>query len=164
MYETPGARQPRHEGAPPWDPWERPPPGEDRAAGQPPPAARYPADEYPADEYPAAQYPAAQYPAAGEYLADGYPPDGHPPAGHPPAAERRLPAQHRLSPGRPGEHSRWHWLLLAAVVLPLLTPLYNRVQPQLLGLPFFYWGQIAFSGMATLVTAVIHLATKRRRP
>jgi hypothetical protein len=77
----------------------------------------------------------------------------------------RPPAHHRLPPQYSRERSRWHWLLAAAVVIPLLTPLYNRAQPELLGVPFFYWCQIAFAGLAALTTAVVQLATrKRRRP
>ena len=149
MHETPGARQPWPDAAPPWDAWERPPAREDPPGGQAP----WP----PAD-------PAAGYPQAGNPPAAYPPPQQPPPASYPPAPERRFPAQHRLAAARAGERSRWHWLLLVAVLIPLLTPLYNRVQPQLLGLPFFYWGQIAFTGLAMLVTAIIHLATKRRRP
>ncbi|HEV2376757.1 MAG TPA: DUF3311 domain-containing protein, partial [Streptosporangiaceae bacterium] len=59
--------------------------------------------------------------------------------------------------------SRWHWLLLVAVVVPLLTPLYNRIQPQLFGLPFFYWSQMTFVVLAALVTTVVYQATKKRR-
>jgi Protein of unknown function (DUF3311) len=51
-----------------------------------------------------------------------------------------------------------------AVVIPLLTPLYNRVSPQLGGLPFFYWFQMALVFMGASVTAIVQLATRRRRP
>jgi Protein of unknown function (DUF3311) len=61
---------------------------------------------------------------------------------------------------RAGGLSRWHWLVVVAVVIPLLTPLYNRVQPRLFGLPFFYWSQIAFIGLAACVTAAVYQATK----
>jgi uncharacterized protein DUF3311 len=57
---------------------------------------------------------------------------------------------------------RWHWQLAIPVVLPLLTPLYNRVEPSLFGLPFFYWGQLALSGLSMLVTTVVYLATRPR--
>jgi hypothetical protein len=76
-------------------------------------------------------------------------------------SNRPLPAdgQHR----RPqGGRSRWHWLVVVAVVIPLLTPLYNRLQPRLFGLPFFYWSQMAFIGLAACVTAAVYQATKRR--
>ena len=29
------------------------------------------------------------------------------------------------------------------MVMPLLVPLYNRIEPRLFGLPFFYWYQLA---------------------
>jgi hypothetical protein len=64
---------------------------------------------------------------------------------------------------RPGtDRSRWHWLLLVAVVVPLLTPLYDRARPRFVGLPFFYWSQMAFVVLAALVTTVVYQATKRR--
>ena len=72
----------------------------------------------------------------------------------PPATDQRRRAL--------GRGSRWQWLLLVAVVIPLLTPLYNHIQPRLFGLPFFYWSQMAFVGLAACVTAVVYLATKRR--
>lgn len=130
MYETPGARQPQRDSAPPWDPWERRPDGQGPPTGsQPPPAGHQP-----------------------------------PPAGLQPAPERPPPVQHRLAPDRARERSRWHWLLLAAVLIPLAAPLYNRAQPQLLGLPFFYWCQFAFTGLAALVTGFVQLVTRKRRP
>jgi hypothetical protein len=77
-------------------------------------------------------------------------------------SNRPLPAdgQHRRPQG--GGRSRWHWLVVVAVVIPLLTPLYNRLQPRLFGLPFFYWSQMAFIGLAACVTAAVYQATKRR--
>jgi hypothetical protein len=33
-------------------------------------------------------------------------------------------------------------LLAIAIIVPLLVPLYARIDPQLFGLPFFYWYQI----------------------
>jgi hypothetical protein len=71
-------------------------------------------------------------------------------------------SQRRAPPA--GGRRRWYWLLLVAVAIPLLTPLYNRVQPRLFGLPFFYWSQMAFIGLAACVTAVVYQATKRRGP
>lgn len=76
----------------------------------------------------------------------------------PPPAE----SQRRRPDG--GGRSRWHWLVAVAVAIPLLTPLYNRIQPRLFGLPFFYWSQMAFIGLAACVTTVVYQATKRRGP
>jgi len=58
--------------------------------------------------------------------------------------------------------SRWHWLLLIAVAGPLCVPLYNRIQPTLFGVPFFYWCQIAFIPAVMIIIAVVHLAARRR--
>jgi hypothetical protein len=72
------------------------------------------------------------------------------------------PAEPRSTPSRAGDRSRWHWLLAVAVVVPLLAPLYNRVQPRVFGLPFFYWAQIAFIGLAAGVTTAVYQVTKKR--
>ncbi|HEV2377818.1 MAG TPA: DUF3311 domain-containing protein, partial [Streptosporangiaceae bacterium] len=61
------------------------------------------------------------------------------------------------------DRSRWYWLLVVAVVVPLLTPAYNRATPALFGLPFFYWSQLAFVALSSGVTTVVYQATKRRR-
>jgi hypothetical protein len=57
----------------------------------------------------------------------------------------------------------WHWLLLVLVVLPLMTPLFNRVEPRLFGFPFFYWIQLAmvFVVMATLTFITIITGPRR---
>jgi hypothetical protein len=60
------------------------------------------------------------------------------------------------------DRNRWHWLLAVPVVVPLLTPLYNRIDPTLFGLPFFYWCQLALVLLSTTVIAVVHVATKKR--
>ena len=56
---------------------------------------------------------------------------------------------------------RWSWALAAATVAPLLTPLYNRIDPTLLGVPFFYWYQLACAALALVIIAAAHLATRR---
>jgi len=90
---------------------------------------------------------------------------GYPPARHgrepdhpaePSAEQPAAPPRGRL------DKSRWHWLLFVPVVVPLLTPLYNRVEPTLGGVPFFYWGQLSFALLASAVIAIVHLATKPR--
>ena len=58
---------------------------------------------------------------------------------------------------------RLWWLLIAvllapALVLPLWVPLYDRTDPTLLGFPFFYWFQLAFIGVAVLLTALASAA------
>jgi Protein of unknown function (DUF3311) len=78
------------------------------------------------------------------------------------ASKSPLSAEGQRRQPRAGGLSRWHWLVVVAVVIPLLTPLYNRIQPRLFGLPFFYWSQMAFIGLAACVTATVYQVTKRR--
>ena len=54
----------------------------------------------------------------------------------------------------------WHLLLLAPVALSLLTPLYNRIEPRLAGIPFFYWGQLAFVVIGIAVTVFVYRVTR----
>jgi len=78
------------------------------------------------------------------------------------APKSPLPAESQRRRPRAGVRSRWQWLLAVAVVIPLLTPLYNRASPRLFGLPFFYWSQMAFIGLAACVTGAVYQVTKRR--
>jgi uncharacterized protein DUF3311 len=66
----------------------------------------------------------------------------------PPRRTRRLDA------------SPWHWLLLVPIVLPLMPSLYNRIDPTFLGLPFFYWCQLGFAFLASIVIAIVHLKVR----
>src|SRR2546423_14680554 len=72
-----------------------------------------------------------------------------------------LPPPPGPADGRP-YHPAWQWLLLIPIVLPLLTPLYNRLEPRLLGLPFFYWCQLAFVLVDVAVITLVYQLTKRR--
>ena len=58
--------------------------------------------------------------------------------------------------------SRWHWLLLIPIVLPLVTTLYNADSPRLFGFPRFYWLQLAFIIVGVGTTTLVYQMTKRR--
>ncbi|MGY1594214.1 DUF3311 domain-containing protein [Geodermatophilus sp. SYSU D00965] len=64
---------------------------------------------------------------------------------------------------RRSDRSPWNWLLLVPIVLPLIVPLYNRVDPTLFGWPFFYWAQLAFVAVGVLTTVAVYRATRRSR-
>jgi Protein of unknown function (DUF3311) len=65
--------------------------------------------------------------------------------------------------GRRAGKSGWHLLLVVLILAPLVTPLYNKVEPRLLGFPFFYWSQLALIFVVTAGTAAVHLLSKRGR-
>ena len=81
-------------------------------------------------------------------------------------SEWRTIAEHG-SPQRPTrgrarrlDANRWHWLLLIPIVIPLVPALYNRMEPTLFGLPFFFWSQLAFAFLASAVITVVHLKVR----
>jgi hypothetical protein len=52
-------------------------------------------------------------------------------------------------------------LLTPAVVVPLLVPLYDQVDPTLFGFPFFFWFQFALIvGAAALTLTAFVISTK----
>jgi hypothetical protein len=54
-----------------------------------------------------------------------------------------------------------YWLLVLPTVAPLAVPFYNRMDPQLLGVPFFYWYQLACALLATVVISIVYLGVRR---
>ncbi|HEV7741589.1 MAG TPA: DUF3311 domain-containing protein, partial [Pseudolysinimonas sp.] len=47
------------------------------------------------------------------------------------------------------------------IVVVLLVPLYNRVEPTLFGWPFFYWLQLAFVALGVATTSIVYRMTRR---
>jgi hypothetical protein len=75
--------------------------------------------------------------------------DRRPPAGEPPASRTRRE-----------DRNPWHWLLFIPIVLPLMPGLYNRIEPTLLGIPFFYWSQLGFAFLASGVIAFVQMKVR----
>jgi hypothetical protein len=62
-----------------------------------------------------------------------------------------------------GQPSRWWYALLVLPLLGLLyPPLYATRDPELAGIPFFYWYQFAWVLVAVALTGLVYLATRRR--
>jgi uncharacterized membrane protein len=61
------------------------------------------------------------------------------------------------------DRSPWNWLLIIPIVVPLIVPLYNRIEPTLFGWPFFYWFQLLLVGLGVLTTAVVYRFTRRSK-
>lgn len=112
----------------------------------------------------------------------GWPPADHPGATYPRPAPRRRAAPHHAQRSRPqhrtgewrtirdhdappappgvphprADASHWNWLLIIPIALPLMPGLYNRIEPTLFGIPFFYWCQLGFAFLASAVITVVH--------
>jgi hypothetical protein len=66
--------------------------------------------------------------------------------------------------GPPGaRETRWTWLLLIPLVGTLIPPIYNTNDPELFGVPFFYWYQMVWIPVSVLVTVLVYRAMKRER-
>jgi hypothetical protein len=65
-------------------------------------------------------------------------------------------------PAERTDHSPWNLLLLVAVVVPLLTFLYDGAEPALFGFPRFYWLQLSYVGLTVAATAIVYRMTKRK--
>ncbi len=47
-------------------------------------------------------------------------------------------------------------LLLLIFIVSLAVPFYNKANPTLFGFPFFYWFQIAWIPLASLITLIVY--------
>ena len=56
--------------------------------------------------------------------------------------------------------SWWYLLFVVQVVVILWPPLYNKVEPTLIGLPFFYWFQLLWVIVSAVFTGVVYWATR----
>jgi uncharacterized protein DUF3311 len=63
--------------------------------------------------------------------------------------------------GHGKERRGWYWLLLLPLVGTLFPALYNTKDPELGGIPFFYWYQLLWVPLSVLVTWFIYSRTKR---
>ena len=65
-----------------------------------------------------------------------------------------------IAPHR-SDRSPWNWLLLIPIVVPLLVPLYNEVDPTLGSWPRFYWLQLAYVALGVATTVLVYRMTRR---
>jgi hypothetical protein len=48
------------------------------------------------------------------------------------------------------------WLLIIPFIVLLIPPIYNRVNPELFGIPFFYWFQLSWVIITAIITAIVY--------
>jgi len=90
----------------------------------------------------------------------GPPPPDWPPTSAPRHSAPEPPAPPRRRKPRRADASPWNWLLLLPIALPLMPFLYNRIEPTLFGLPFFYWSQLGFAFLASVTIAIVHMKVR----
>jgi hypothetical protein len=56
--------------------------------------------------------------------------------------------------------SQWYWLLFVIPIASLWVPFYNRVEPTILGFPFFYAFQLIWVVVSAIITACVYIATR----
>ena len=64
-------------------------------------------------------------------------------------------AEGKLSPWK---RRIWYVVLFIPFFVAIWVPLYNRVEPALFGIPFFYWFQFVWIVVAAVVTGLAYLA------
>jgi hypothetical protein len=66
-----------------------------------------------------------------------------------------------MEESRGGSSRAWYWLLLVPLVGLLIPPIFNHGDPELIGIPFFYWYQLAWVPISVAITALIYVKTRR---
>jgi len=52
----------------------------------------------------------------------------------------------------------WYLLFAVQFAVALYPPLFNKVDPTLWGIPFFYWFQLAWVLVSAVLTAIVYWA------
>jgi hypothetical protein len=61
---------------------------------------------------------------------------------------------------RRGGWSWWYLLLAVQFIGALWPPFYNKTEPYLAGIPFFYWYQLLLVIIGAGLTAIVYFATE----
>ena len=78
-------------------------------------------------------------------------------------ASQRFTREETGPSGPPGpRETRWTWLLVIPLLGTLIPTIYNSNDPELIGIPFFYWYQMAWIPLSVLCTLAVYRATRRR--
>jgi hypothetical protein len=60
-----------------------------------------------------------------------------------------------------GDRNRgWYWLFVIPFVAVLVPSIYNTNDPELFGMPFFYWYQMAWVPVTVVITVFVYRKTK----
>jgi hypothetical protein len=70
-----------------------------------------------------------------------------------------MPAENG-APSKRRKGSWWYLLFVVQFLVILWPPFYNKAEPVLLGIPFFYWFQLLWVLVSAVFTAVVYLMTR----
>ena len=56
----------------------------------------------------------------------------------------------------------WYWLFVLPFFGTFFPWIYNTDSPELFGIPFFYWYQMAWVPVTVVLTVIVYRATTRR--
>jgi hypothetical protein len=56
------------------------------------------------------------------------------------------------------KRSWWYLLFVVQFAVALWPPFYNRAEPYLFGIPFFYWFQLLWVIVSAVFTAIVYFA------
>jgi len=73
-------------------------------------------------------------------------------------SKRELPSH---NPARAGKWSWWYLLFVVQFLVILWPPFYNKAEPVMFGIPFFYWFQLLWVIVSAVFTAVVYLMTRQ---
>jgi hypothetical protein len=59
--------------------------------------------------------------------------------------------------------SWWYLLFLIQFVAALWPPFYNKAEPHLAGIPYFYWYQMLWVIIGAVLTGIVYFATESRQ-
>jgi hypothetical protein len=54
----------------------------------------------------------------------------------------------------------WYLLLVVPMIGTLIPSIYNKKDPTLIGIPFFYWYQLLVVVVGAVLTAIVYFATR----
>jgi hypothetical protein len=76
-------------------------------------------------------------------------------------SEQDNPTSGNSRSSTPGRHALW--LLLIPVAALIFPGIYNRETPTLFGFPYFYWYQLMWVFLATIVLGLVYWLTRGSR-
>jgi hypothetical protein len=75
----------------------------------------------------------------------------------------RDPKEARTAAARRVNTSPWNWLLVLPFIGVLIPAFYNKKDPTLWDMPFFYWYQMLWIAISVAITVVVYRATRGER-